>query len=69
MPQVGARIKEARKNAGLTQKQLAARIGCKQNEIWRWECGVVRPTIKTLCRIAEALGCKPADLMGWEDIG
>ena len=34
---VGARIKKARQAAGLTQVELAARLGVEQSTISRWE--------------------------------
>lgn len=40
---------------GLTQKQLAKKIGIKQPIISRLECGSYNPSIKFLHRIADAL--------------
>jgi transcriptional regulator with XRE-family HTH domain len=47
---VGARLR-----AGLTQAQLADRIGVPQSSVARWESGANIPTITTLLRIAKAL--------------
>lgn len=46
----------ARLAAGLTQEELAWRMGTKQTVIARLESGRMRPTIRTLERIAEATG-------------
>ena len=47
------RIKELRKALGLTQQQLADKLGVKQNTIAKYEIGINAPTeqtITTLCR-------------------
>ena len=56
-------IRAARRAAGLTQVQLAEKAGCSQQDINRWETGRVNPTAKTLKKLAEAIGCKPGDLI------
>ena len=49
-------IMEARAKTGLTQKQLSERTGISQADISRLERGTANPSIKTLQRIAKALG-------------
>lgn len=49
-------IMEARAKTGLTQKQLSERTGISQADISRLERGTANPSIKTLQRIANALG-------------
>lgn len=51
-----ALIREARRRAGLTQKQLAERIETTQSAVARWERGRVEPSFETLRRIAGACG-------------
>lgn len=46
----------ARAEAGLTQEQLAARMGTKQEVVARWEGGKVMPSTRTLTRLANATG-------------
>lgn len=46
----------ARKNAGLTQQELADRIGANKGYISRLERGLTVPTVSTLYRIAAAMG-------------
>lgn len=41
---------------GLTQEQMAARLGMKQAAIGRLELGEVEPRLSTLLRISRALG-------------
>ena len=51
-------IADARKEAGLTQAELAKHCGIKQSNLSRLENGVVEPSLKTLENIAKALGKK-----------
>ena len=48
----------ARAEAGLTQEQLAERMGTKQEVVARWEGGKVMPSTRTLERLARATGTK-----------
>src|ERR1700735_5022743 len=52
-----ARIR-ARADAGLTQEQLAERMGTKQEVVARWEGGKVMPSTRTLARLAKATGTR-----------
>lgn len=47
---------DARKNARLTQEELARRIGANKGYISRIERGLTIPTVSTLYRIAAAMG-------------
>ena len=47
---------DARKNAGLTQQELADRIGADKGYVSRLERGLTTPTVSTLYRIAAAMG-------------
>ena len=47
---------DARKNARLTQEELAKRIGADKGYISRIERGLTTPTVSTLYRIAAAMG-------------
>lgn len=52
----GQIIEEARKNAHLTQEELAKRVGANKSYISRIENGKTEPKISTFYRIAAALG-------------
>lgn len=54
--EVGDRIRTAREAAGLSQRELAARMGTSQAAIARLEAGGVGATLTTLHRVAVALG-------------
>ncbi len=63
----GARIKEARNAAGLTQEQLAKRIaGLSASEISRAERGELELTQAVLKRIAKETGVTQASLLNAE---
>jgi transcriptional regulator with XRE-family HTH domain len=59
---VGALVREARRHAGLTQAELAARLGTKQPVVSRWERGVDTPRFDTLARLLQECGFE-ADLV------
>jgi HTH-type transcriptional regulator/antitoxin HipB len=54
--EIGKRVRELREAAGLSQTDLAGRVGTRQPNIARLEAGGRLPKIATLHRIAEALG-------------
>jgi transcriptional regulator with XRE-family HTH domain len=54
--EISQRVRRAREDRGLTQAELAARIGSTQPALARLEAGGVTPSLDTLHRIAEALG-------------
>ena len=49
-------IIDARKNAGLTQKELSERTGIAQGDISKLENGNANPSIRTLQRLSAAMG-------------
>lgn len=49
-------IIDARKNAGLTQKELAERTGIAQGDISKLERGNANPSVRTLKRLADGMG-------------
>lgn len=57
------RIREIREAAGLSSDQLAERVGTSGAQIRRLESGDRKLTDGWMARIAEALGCTPADLI------
>lgn len=53
---VGSAVRAARRQAGMSQVELARRAGTSQPSIARLERGLVSPTVISLDRIARALG-------------
>ena len=60
----GVRLRIMRKNAGLTQKQLAERAGFKPPAVARYEAGQVLPRPDAVERLAGALGVPVSYLDG-----
>jgi len=55
---IAATITLKRMELGLSQKDLAAKVGVSQGLVSRWEKGETNFTIETLVRIAEVLSIK-----------
>lgn len=51
-------IIDARKQSGLTQKELSERTGITQGDISKLERGNANPSIRTLQRLAAGMGMK-----------
>lgn len=61
----GDRIKQFRKESGLTQHQLAAFVGVSGSAVGNWENRTQEtPKGNNLLKLAEALGVTPAELLG-----
>jgi transcriptional regulator with XRE-family HTH domain len=60
---VGQRIRVARKNAGLFQRELAERVGVSRNQITSVELGVSDTGFTVIIDIARAVGVKPRQLL------
>ena len=59
---LGARIKELRKRAGLSQDQLSEKVGVESKYLSRIETGKRYPSLETLEGIAEALNAEMKEL-------
>lgn len=55
-PSIGMRIQQAREELGITQQELAARLGCTQAALSNYELGKRRLYLANLEQIASALG-------------
>lgn len=68
MSTIGRRIKERRKELGLSADALAQRIGKSKATVFRYENGEIEKLpIDVAKPIAEALGLTLAALLGWDD--
>ena len=65
---VGDRIKLRRKEIGMSQTDLANRVGSTKQNIYKYETGIITniPSDK-IELISAALSTTPAHLMGWDD--
>lgn len=57
-------FKLARMKAGLTQLELARKLGCSESLIAKWETGRGKPNPEKLEQLCKLLGCRPEDLSG-----
>ncbi|GAA4684389.1 helix-turn-helix transcriptional regulator [Streptomyces youssoufiensis] len=60
---VGARIRDAREDRGLSQETLAHSVGLDRRTVGRVELATHATTLDTLARLADALGVPLADLV------
>jgi transcriptional regulator with XRE-family HTH domain len=59
----GARLREMRTACGLTQPDLAARVGTSASNISDLERGIKVPTLTTVARLADVLECNVSELV------
>lgn len=67
--QVLCNLKAARKTKGLSQSELAARIGVKRQAIYDMEVGKYVPNTALALRMAKELGCRVEELFALDDSG
>jgi DNA-binding XRE family transcriptional regulator len=58
-----SKLRIARENAGLTQKQLADTVGVAANHLQQWEYRQKKPSGENLIRLADALNVNPKELI------
>lgn len=64
--ELGKSVALYRKKAGLTQVQLAIKLGITREHLGHIEVGIKRPSLELLFAIASALNIKPKDLLDFE---
>lgn len=57
-----SQLAQIRIKCGLTQAQLAERVGCRQKDISRWEAGT-KPGAAYLLKLSDALKCSIEELL------
>jgi transcriptional regulator with XRE-family HTH domain len=62
----GERIRRFRKKAGLTQRELASRLGVTTGAVSQWELDQVNVLGKNLVKVASILRVSPGDLLSGE---
>ena len=60
---LGSRIKEARDKKGLTQRELAMRVGLSDKSISLYEKGVSYPPIRNLLMICKELDVRIGEIL------
>lgn len=64
------RIRDQRLKMGLTQEELAAKLGLQKSAIAKYENGRVENIKRSvISKMAEILKCSPIYLMGWDSDG
>ena len=63
------KIKEMRLWEGLTQKQLAEKVGLSAHNVGDWERGKAEPSVSDLIKLADAFDCSVDSLVGRKDYG
>lgn len=62
------RIKELRREKGLTLEQVADIVGVGKSTVRKWETGMIANMKRDkIASLAKALGTTPEYLMGWEE--
>lgn len=68
---IGENIRQARKKAGLTQRQLAEKSGVATITLQQYERGVREPKLDTIAKIARAMNLFASDLISgdqWQNV-
>lgn len=61
--EIGGKIRQYRKEKGLTQEELAKEINVTKNRISNWEQGINRPDADIIGNICRALNVSPSNLL------
>ncbi len=64
---IGDVIKKYRKNLGITQEEMAARLGVTAPAVNKWEKGSTLPDVSLLAPIARLLGITTDELLSFRD--
>lgn len=64
----GKRLRAVRKENGLTQKQLAEKIGTDERGVRRYEAGDVKPGLDVILAILDNLNVSADYLLGRTDV-
>ena len=64
---LGEKLREARKQAGLTQEQVAMRTGISKTNVANYEGDRIEPSFFKICCIANLLGLSLNYLAGWKE--
>ena len=66
--EMSKRIKDLRKEKGLTLEQVAKVVGVGRSTVRKWETGMIANMKRDkIASLANAIGTTPAYLMGWKE--
>lgn len=63
----GERLKKWRKKSGISAEVLAYKIDTDVSTYYRYEHGIISPTIDVLVQLCDLLSCTPNDLCNYEN--
>ena len=66
--EVGSRIRDVRKGAGMTQRAVSSLLTVSPHTVWCWESGKTQPTPEHLTALAQAFGVSTDWLLGRDDV-
>ena len=58
------KIKAYRKQCGMSQAELANRVGVERSAVAKWESGKSLPQAAHLVKLAEIFGCSVDEILG-----
>jgi len=61
-------IKRLREERGMSQTDLAERLGIKPPSVWKLERGLANPAYPTLDKLADIFGCTMDEVMGRKSV-
>jgi len=61
LKKIGARMRDARSRAGLTQEQLASMVGVTGSAVSQWENGQTMPDLKPIIALCQSSRANSAD--------
>jgi transcriptional regulator with XRE-family HTH domain len=64
---LSSKLKEARKNAKLTQGSVSSLTGFSNTTISNWETGVSRPDVDSLALLCRVYRVNPNELLEWDN--
>ena len=67
IPSIGENIKSIRIQKGITQKDLAIKIGKSYSSIQKYELDLAIPPLPVVERLADALGVDKFEIYGWNE--
>ena len=65
---IGKYIAGKRKSLGMTQKQLAEKLGMSDKSVSKWERGICLPDVSVYLELCEILGISLNEFLAGEDI-
>lgn len=63
MKELGARLQKLRRQAGMSQQELADQLHVSRQSISKWELGTATPDLDNLVRLSELFGVSLDELV------